>query len=43
MKNNDIDAMDAEDVEYYKNANFPDDEWLLAEEIPWIKGLVGWR
>lgn len=37
MKNNSIDAMDAEDVEYYKNANFPDDEWLPAEEIPWIK------
>ena len=37
MKNKDIDAMDDEDIEYYKNANSPDDEWLPADQIPWIK------
>ncbi len=37
MKNKDIDAMDDEDIEYYKNANLPDDEWLPADQIPWIK------
>lgn len=37
MNNKTIDAIDEEDIEYYQNANFPDDEWLPADKIPFIK------
>ncbi|MBQ9619753.1 MAG: BrnA antitoxin family protein [Neisseriaceae bacterium] len=38
---NKIDAMDEEDIEYYQNANLPNDEWLPVEKVPFIKAYQG--